>query len=548
MATAPCFLADVSPKELEQYLDKNPEFPGFIYRWFKQNYLNQGKVDRGAVADAARDLNIPPDHLRRILDRPKTVRKYNEALADAARVRKDFLRENEQYVRALNEPYLGKLIQMLWNAPRASLLFQHGATPMATHAFTYAQRVDKWGLWLKGWKREVAAISPAYHDKLMDYMRDDPMFKYARDVAGLPIEPHETMKGWKAFFGWNQRAFNTLNLLRLDDFKSKFNYWRRGLPPDQWDGLAKDIAFEVAHSSGTTVGPETRRLGVSSNLVLAPKLMQASWFKALFDPAKTMGTYWKMLEAATINKKLYVPDWEKRANHMRATNTAAWLTMTAASLALNQALLKATNQAQQVNYHDFTKTDLWRYKWNGWIIRPRGGIENLALLSRIAAMFFPQGRRRYAGMSPSERQQQIVGQYAEYKAHPAISSMLELARGETLYGETVPAGLETLREKIGLAAPAPRKGQVQLTWPEFIAEHGPIFIGGAVHEYYAAMREQGWNVNDLNALFRGLSNPEARKRAALALMGEFVGFGIYKERTPAGAAPKTHRSKYSFSG
>src|SRR5215472_1703209 len=117
MPTNPCFLSQVTPKQLEEYLDKHPDIPGWYYNFFKDNYLKKGLIDQAAVIQAAHDLNMPPNHLRRIMDRNKTVRKYNQAAATAARTRRRFLRENEEYVRKLSSPYLYRIARFFWDIP-----------------------------------------------------------------------------------------------------------------------------------------------------------------------------------------------------------------------------------------------------------------------------------------------------------------------------------------------------------------------------------------------------------------------------------------------
>ena len=151
-----------------------------------------------------------------------------------------------------------------------------------------------------------------------------------------------------------------------------------------------------------------------------------------------------------------------------------------------------------------------------------------------------------ADVKSEEKRQRLVGQYAEYKFNPAISSGLELVTGRTLFGERVPKEMENFLP--WLRGKPHTRGQQQLGWPEYIARHGPIWLGGAVHEFYDALREQGMATDDIHGLIRGLSNHEAVSRAGIAGFTEFFGFGIYKERPPS-----THRrggkgASFSVSG
>jgi len=88
---------------------------------------------------------------------------------------------------------------------------------------------------------------------------------------------------------------------------------------------------------------------------------------------------------------------------------------------------------------------------------------------------------------------------------------------------------------------------VQLGWPEYIARHGPMWIGGAIHEYVDALREHGMATNDIHALIRGLSNRDAVNRAKIAGFSEFFGFGIYKERPPRPPHGRGGRSGSTYS-
>jgi hypothetical protein len=542
MATQPCFLSQVTPKQLEKYLDDHPDVPGAYWHFYKDNYLAKGLVDEAAVAQAAKDLNIPAGHFRRIIDRPKSIRPYAAAAADAARLRRKFLKDNELIVEHMNDPYLAKIARFIWDAPRALLMGQHGATPTSTHAMPYLQRVDKWHRWLGAAMRELAATSPKYHDRLQERIEGLSMYKYARDIGKVNLDFHHTHSGLRALTEWNRRAFNAAMIpIRLQDFEAKLKFWGRGLKGNDLDELAKWIGSEVNHSTGTLSPGEG--LSISSRIALAPKLFQAGWYKALFDPLKTYGTYWNMFES-TFNPNLYVNAAERRANHMRFVNHSAWMAQMFGLLALSDAVLRATGQKQRINWGwgpggDFSKTDLWRYKGWGWVLRPRGGMESLALFARIIAM---------AGdVRSEEKRQRLVGQYAEYKFNPAISSTLELATGRTLFGERVPKEMENFLP--WLRGKQHTRGQQQLGWSEYIARHGPIWIGGAVHEYVEALRDQGMATEDIHSLIRGLSNHEAVQRAGIAGFSEFFGFGIYKERPPSQHKRRSRKgASFSVSG
>jgi hypothetical protein len=532
MPVSPCFLADVTPKQLEEYLDRNPKLAGSFYRNLKDNYFSKGLVGDEAVAAMANDLNIPQNHLRRIINRPKTVRPYNAAQATAARQRRDFLRDNEDYVKRLSTPYLARFGRLLRSLPRDSLLFQHGGTASTVHAQPYLTRVDKIHRWLVSMKDSLGAISPKYHDQIRTEIEGDPLYPYMRDVAGLQVGFKDTPTGWKAAFGWNARAWNaTLIPLRIGDFKAKMKFWTKGKAEFWTDDLAKAVASEINKSTGT-MSPG-QGLHLSPEVVLAPKLMQAGWYKALIDPMQIMATYAKMAESK-INPNLVVSASERRANHMRALNWAAWTASSAGWLATNQALLKATGQKQNINFGfgpggDFSKPDLWRYKFGGYVIRPRGGIENLALMARIIAMT-TKSRKELHGRTKAQAVQQMVGQYGTYKLNPLISTAFEIGTGETIFGEALPWKRA-------------EKGQTQLSYTEWLSQHGPIFFGGAAHEFYAALREQGMDIHDANSLFRGLTNRKALEAAGITGFSEFFGIGAYKEREPT---PKRTGKAASF--
>jgi hypothetical protein len=436
----------------------------------------------------------------------------SDAARAAAKERAAFLRANDLYVRNLDTPQTAKVLRLLYEGPRSTLLTGHGPVIPVTHASDYLLRVDSMHKFLGTWFNATKSIIPKAAAQLEEAVIKHPDYPDAIK-SGLKVKPEDTLSKsilhdlwptkFKAHKSWANNANTAVKLLRLREWSDGM----KGVPEGERASYGKLLAESVNHSTGA-MSPHEAGLGLLGELTIAPQLVASKWMKTTVDPVRTGHLALKAMEGKATPA-------ERRIIGYRTWRAGKYLATNAGILILNQALLKALGSKQRVNFDDPSRADLWRFKAGGYVINPRGSTEVLQLLARLVYAAKQAGKGRRGGTSPEE----LLGRYGSYKLHPSVGIARELIAGKDIFGRPVPWSKEPGTRF------APR-----LEYPEYIAEKGPIFIGGAVHEMYQGMRDGGMSTRDIQTVIGNVQrHPELLLEGAKTAVGEFFGLGIYKD-------------------
>jgi hypothetical protein len=243
-------------------------------------------------------------------------------------------------------------------------------------------------------------------------------------------------------------------------------------------------------------GPFTSAVNAAS---LAAQLNFSRWWKTYVDPAKTIATY---TQAALHHASKLLPDTDVKGVSLRrppptpeariaASNrlwsAGKWLAGIVGGLALNDQLSRAIGSSARVNFTDPKRSDYFAFRVNipvlgEYYIKTRGSMEPLQLLARMIGASTPYAKPKYGATTPEE----VFGRYTEYKLTPSISLAKELGTGRDVFGRPVP-----------WSSAQGTKFAPKYTYPEYIGQHAPIFIGHGVQAFYEGMREAGVTTNSI---------------------------------------------------
>lgn len=517
----------LTDRELDAQLDQNTI--SAIWHYTKDNYFGRGIPHHEAISDMAREFDLPERVIAYALDKPKSLRRVSEEAKQRMRETGRFLNSNKKYLASFDRTAAEKLVLGTAEGVRGTLLTWHGPVVTPIHGINtlYTDPVK----FLRAEIRGVMSLTEEGVDKYMASMTDTPekaaIHKILLD-AGAPIGKEET-GDWLTAHGllkhlgekydikflkqrsWASKAMDgALKPLRFEIMMDQFKKLDSSL---QNDASAKLIAELYSHATGAMVRrePAMRQTGFLRKLALAPQLTIANWM-TIFDAAKTARTWERLGESRVPGLKTRPPSPEEIAvawGHTKKMGKYAGILL--GSLLVNDAFLKGSGSKQRINISDASKTDWLSYKGFGHYWRPRGALEIIRLIGHIMTNMHIYGKQPY-GKSPEE----TFGRYAEYKLHPAFGVAKELVSGRDIFGRPVPWSPERGTTKF------PR-----LTYPEYIAQRGPIFFGHAVQAAYDGARSQGIPEPTIKQVFGQMAkHPEIFTESALTGAAEFMGINI----------------------
>lgn len=507
MPVNPCFINQTTPRDIDRIA--TPERVSLFWRYAKAHGLEKGMTPDEIRADMAKKFNLPERVVAQILDKPKTVRKVSEEVRARQKQTARFLADNHRYIANMDKSALERTANFLVNGVRSSLLAAHGPVIPITHGLDTAFVTPV--KFVRTWIRAFGALKPSAVDGFYRRMEADPLYKTFKD-AGAVIAKDDHAEGFGKT-GWASRAMEAMKPLRFEWMKTEWNRLPAELRTRE---MAQELALQSAHATGAMLRNEKAMMGTGliRKAMLAPQLTFSKWMKTLVDPITTINTYARVIESK-FNKKMAPPTpEERRIAWIRTRNAGIYTGVLFGGLALNKAVLESQNSSQKVNMTDPTRGDFLAFKAGGYYIRTRGSQEVIAFLARLVTATIR--KKKFGQETPEE----IAGRYGEYKMTPIFGVGKEIVGGKDFMSRPLPWSGDPGTPK------APR-----LEYPEYIAQHGPIFMGHAVTAFYESLREQGVNVHDLNQVMRALvNNPKAVEHAALEGGAEFLGINIQKDR------------------
>lgn len=507
MPVNPCFINQASPRDIDRVI--TPDRVSMFWRYAKENGLAKGMTPEEVRSHMAQKFNLPERVVAQILDKPKTVRKVSEEVKARQKTTARFLSDNRRYLANMDKTLVQKTTNFLTDGVRSTLLSMHGPVIPMTHGLDTAFVTPV--KFVKTWVRSFVSLNPRQVELFYSKMEADPLYKTFKD-AGAVIGREDHAEGFGKT-GWAARAMEAMKPLRFEWMKSEWNTLKPELRTKE---MAQELALQSAHATGAMLKsePAMRGTGLIRKAMLAPQLTFSKWMKTLVDPLTTINTFARAVESK-FNRNMRPPTpEERRIAWIRTRNAGIWTGVLFGGLKLNQAILQANGSDQKVNMSDPKRGDFLAFKVGGHYIRTRGSQEIIAFLARLAAVTMQ--KPKFGQQSPEE----VMGRYGEYKLAPHFGIAKELMGGKDFLGRPLPWSDDPGKPKF------PR-----LEYPEWAAQHGPIFLGHGVSAFYESLREQGVDVHDLNKIMRAMvSNPKAIESALLEGGAEFFGVNLQKDR------------------
>lgn len=456
-----------------------------VWRHAKSDYIDKGRSFEETIDGLANDLGMRKEHVVQAFTMPKVRRIIPNDVWLKMQRRRDAVQSARHVVEGINDSSLLKKIRDAYNVPRAALTFGHGGVFPITHMGQYLFIPSRWATFFRTSANAWKFMSPKQYEIAIQRHLADPYYPIARRASRSvdPAQPTVGILNKSAKSRWTDRGFNSLKIARLELFKKEFSR----LPlEEQTLENAKPIMSVIDAATGEV------NLGKAgafmSSTFFAPKLIPARFKSSIIDPAKAVSTFanWKTATAG-----------ERQAARTVMKNEVQTIAFFASALAVNQGLNMALGSKDRVNIADPTKGDWLSFKVSGLSIRPPNAlIEVVRLLGGMIAPF-AKTRKELRGEQPEAVAAHRVADYLRYKLHPAIRAGLELTTGTDLFGRRLP--FTGAREKVTGERPKDTPTKPPIGWTEYIANKGPIPLGGGVREFYDMLREEGLSHPDAKA-------------------------------------------------
>lgn len=524
---SPCYLSQVKPHDLDRELNNNPELVGAVWNYFKAKFVDKGIGYNDAMDAMSQELGVPRSLVSKILSKPKVLRPFLNDVYLKNRARQQALAQARLEAKHVNAPGLPKGVKFVADSYRGLKTLLHGPVFLFTHAMDVLKQPTKIGKFLSAYKRSWEFMSVENHREAMETLRDDVAYPWAVR-SGLVVDPERGPIGIlaKKSGTWSSRAWDALKILRLNLFKQELftdeGEWKpkfASLSDQEKLEVGKAVAERWNHLTGA-LSPGDKNLNAFSEVMFAPELTAAKWHSFLGDNKKAAA----IVTRRAAGNELSAAERKFLGTVMRTNGEI--VAGRAISLAINAGLLQAgigqspNGKKQELNFTHPERADWLRPKAFGQVFNMRGQDEIIQLLGKMYAISrqTPQqtARKRSTRM---EQRATTAGRYAFSKLAPAPEKITEFSTGEDFRGNPLPFSKEH-----------GNKYHHKVSTGEFVAgTFTPIFMEGAVHEFYQGMRDAGLDAHSANAIMRGLTNPKIVGRALLVGAEEFTGLGVYDE-------------------
>lgn len=523
--STPCYWSQVKPEDVKR--EVTPEVAGAFWKYFKTNYSSKG-IGYGDAMDAmSKEFEMPRSVLAQIISTNKTLRPLLDEVYLRNRTSQNALQEARREAQYVNLPSVPRGAQLVWNAYRSLKTLAHGPVFGFTHAIDIAKMPTKMGEFFKNEVNAFKFLNATEHRNAMEAVRDHPGYAFWVR-SGLGIEPERAPVGILAQKGgtWASRAWDALKIMRLNlaDTEMFTNVnGTRVLKPEFADLSAKEqlevgkaVASRWNHLTGIT-SPGEQKLGALAPVMFAPELTAAKWHGFVGDHAKALSIANKAAQRIplTAAEKKFIGVVARTDGEM----TAGRILILAANGGLIGAGLANLpgEKKPQLNFTDPSKGDWLRPKAFGQVFNLRGQDEIVQFLGRLFATGY---LHKTAGSGPPASSGEVIGKYVESKLHPSAGAVKQIATGRDYFGRPLPWSGEK-------GIPSSPK----YTTGEYVGTAlTPIFMEGAIHEFYQGLRDKGIDPHTANSIMRGLSSPSIVGKALKTGAEEFIGLGVYDER------------------
>src|SRR5262245_35322155 len=268
-----------------------------MWEYMKARYLDQGFSYEDTINAVANQFKIPHRMVEEIMTGPKTMPRAKTAAIYAKEdARRSAMWKAQLAIDNARTPLPFKALYAVGQIPRSVLTAFHGGVFPVTHAGGLLLRPSAWGSFLKGARVSWGGLSKAFYEKERIRLAGEDNYAAWRQ-AGLRIGVDEraqgVLSGWLGNRpGWSNRSW--LGLMRMryelaENAMSRYSF--KGMTAAEKLDVMKNISEVVNHSTGVT---GSQMFGKFSKALFAPQLTASKVARVTTDPAKTLGTFYKM--------------------------------------------------------------------------------------------------------------------------------------------------------------------------------------------------------------------------------------------------------------
>ncbi len=437
---------------------------------------------RHVVERVASDLGITTQMVKEAFAKGPETKEISDAMwfsqSEAGRAR----RNARMWVDSGADTKVTKVLMTIVNMPRTVMLAGHGTVAATTHAGPN---------WLdpKYFKTQVRSTQDAFlmsnplkggaatHARLMRTMQRHENYSFwERNGLKIGMDYMEDYASQGGRFG---RGMDVLKPMRLAIAERHWKEAPAFLKANYGKELARDIATQTNHMTGAV---DTSKLGSASGIIgeamIAPSLEGSRWARTIVDPFLTARTALRVvgLGKTPTPVEIYMAKVRaKRAGRLVGTYMAA--------LMVNQILLKATGQEDEINFLDPRRGDWLAFKQGGYAISPLGGVLGpLRLLFGLGVIAFHTPTKQEEILKGSRKRQtaDFLFNWGIGKLNPNIGIPLELGFRHDYEGNPLPH-----------ATDAELHGKERIDWWTYASEHLMIPVADLTEAVRDGMKEKG---------------------------------------------------------
>lgn len=479
-----------------------PERVKALWEHAKTNYIDKGITNLTDIAHRlAIDFGLPVTDIRHGLAAPKSMRAITNEVYAAQSKRRLVTEQAKRWVKGAGTPGWLRAIKAVPGALFSAKVFGHGTVGMITHAGNQAFNApgtQASRAWFRNFAKQFPlAYSAAYHEQAMQYLERRANYTTARR-AGLANDVNQFKDEYQSalvakLFGKlgiaGNRGFDALKLMRQDLFDQRWEAMPASLRTPE---MAKDIALSVNHATGfgENIAGKGKLGQAASVLLFAPKLEGSRWGYLVGDPIVAAKRF--------ANWKNETP--EARAAALSEVKQKALQAATyMGALAINQAILSASNSDDKINFTDPSKADWLSFKVAGHnvgIVGPLlGSIRYLVNLEQAA--FGARSKLEKASSSRADKMAEVTGKYLRKKLSPFGALTTDVVTQSDFQKRPLPFSRDQIPTYLR------REGIKPLGYGEYITQTLlPIPAEDAVREVW---KNQGMSESQINTYLKAIA-------------------------------------------
>lgn len=486
-----------------------PEQARDIWKYMKDNYINNGMSYRDAISKVSEDLGLTWRQVSEAIITPKTKRASDEMWKKQSEFNRNKTAIRDWIIEQ-NKSKAEKSLKKISGAFRGSAVFGHGGIFVGTHSGVTLFQPSTWNktipAFFRGWK--FAYGNEGDYERAMEELRNQPNFLLAQR-AGLKNNPdrmnQEEFQKSQKFLGKlglaGERGFNAIKVLRQDLFDYHFNNLTEAERQDP------EVAVSIAKLVNAATGATNIRVAPWINEVTFAGGMEASrWGKLTRSPLKATQVAIKALthpKSVSTADRVFAKVWASRVGQQLATY--------ASLLAVNAAIQNQANPDNKVNIANPNEPDWLKFKFGDRTFDMTSGMRSTAQFIYKTSKIPFENQKELRGDKRIPLLGKNLAGYARGKLSPFYSTVADFFSSQDYNGNIMPYSDDM-----------PVGKSRHLSWGEYAMSKAPLPISEAAAVYYQSALEHGGDKSAIDHIIKGIETGAVSGATGFRL-GEYEG-------------------------